>query len=116
MNLIEFFKRVGGDYEGAVQRLSSERLLHKFLRKFTDEPSYGALKRSLAENNAEEAFRAAHTLKGTASSLGLCRLTEAARSVTETLRGGATPSEEQIQSLDAAYRTTMEYIEKLDAE
>lgn len=116
MQLSEFFKNVGGDYESALQRLSSESLLDKFIRKFVEEPSYAHLQSALSEGNAEDAFRAAHTLKGTAASLGLGDLTEAARAVTETLRVGSVPTAEQLQKLDAAYRVTIENIQLLDAQ
>lgn len=34
MTLLECYDAVGGDYEGAIGRLRSERLIHKFVLKF----------------------------------------------------------------------------------
>ncbi len=38
--------------------------IKKFVLKFLDDNSYANLKEAIAAGNVEEAFRAAHTLKG----------------------------------------------------
>lgn len=55
---------MGADYEDVLKRLYSEGMIRKFARMFLDDDSYPKLERSLKEENVEEAFRAAHTLKG----------------------------------------------------
>lgn len=115
MNIREFFEKVGGDYDNALQRLSSERILVKFIRKFADEPSYSQLKKALSENNLEEAFRAAHTLKGASSTLGLENLRLAASALTESLRGAEKiPSDDLVAATDEAYSLVVGYIAALD--
>ena len=64
MTLQECYAAMGGNYEDAIGRLRSERLVQKFVLKFLDDGSYHLLCRSLEEKNYPEAFRAAHTIKG----------------------------------------------------
>lgn len=115
MDLKEFYIKTGGDYENAVQRLSSEKLLIKYICKFADEPSYNALKAAFSSGDVSAAFRAAHTIKGTALSLGLGYLTDAASALTEALRNASVlPSEELLEIVDKAYKITIENIALLD--
>ena len=78
MSLTECYIALGGSYEEVLSRLSSERLVNKFVLKFLTDPSYDLLVRSMESKDWPEAFRAAHTIKG------VCQLAEA-------LRNGYTP-------------------------
>ena len=62
MTLQECYAALGGDYNEAMGRLRSERLVQKFVLKFPGDGSFDLLQRSLAEQNYSEAFRAAHTV------------------------------------------------------
>lgn len=64
MTVKECYEQMGADYEGVLGRLRSEALIKKFAKKFLDDGSFQSLKDNLAAGNGEEAFRAAHTLKG----------------------------------------------------
>ena len=64
------------DYEEVVNRLCSRKFVEKFLVKFLADKSYEDLHRYLDEENYEEAFRAAHTLKGVCQNLGIKSLYE----------------------------------------
>lgn len=88
MTLTECYRALGGNYDDVIGRLKSERLVQKFVLKFTADGSYELLLRSIAEGNAEEAFRAAHTIKGMCQNLGFTALGESASALTEALRGG----------------------------
>ena len=88
MTLQEFYTVTGGNYEDALVRLHSERLVQKFVLKFLNDDSYSLPCRSLEEQNMEEAFRAAHTLKGVCMNLGFERLLHSSRKLTESLRNG----------------------------
>ena len=90
MTLEECYRVLGGDYGDAIGRLRSERLLQKFVLKFLDDGSFELLCRSLDEGNIDEAFRAAHTIKGMCQNLGFTTLAESDSALTEVLRGGAT--------------------------
>lgn len=86
MTLRECYAALGGDYENVVGRLMNEKIVRKFLFKFLDDASYSTLIRTLEAGDYEEAFRAAHTLKGVCSNLGLSRLLDSSSRMTEALR------------------------------
>ena len=88
MTLQECYIALGGDYEDVINRLRSERMVQKFVLKFLDDPSFDTLCRALAEKNPEEAFRAAHTIKGTCQNLGFTKLGDSGSRITEALRAG----------------------------
>ena len=86
MTLQECYEAIGGNYEDVLKRLRSEVLIKKFTLKFLEDKSYSQLKQALEDKNFEDAFRAAHTLKGVCQNLSLDRLYEVSRDLTELLR------------------------------
>lgn len=86
MNLQECYQAFGGDYEDTMRRMGMERLLQKFMLKFLDDKSFEELCNSMEQKNYEEAFRAAHTLKGLCLNLGFKTLAESSSNLTEALR------------------------------
>ena len=88
MTIRECYSALGGDYDGVIGRLRSERLVQKFVLKFPADGSYELLLHSLEEGNAQEAFRAAHTIKGMCQNLGFTALEHSSTALTEKLRGG----------------------------
>lgn len=60
--------------------------MKKFSAKFLEDNNYAVLCSAIEQNNREEAFRAAHTLKGISINLGYERLYQAAAELTEALR------------------------------
>ncbi len=86
MTLKECYRIMGGSYDDAVARFGGERLVKKFALKFLNDGSYELLVRSLKEGNGEEAFRAAHTLKGVCQNLSFDRLSRSTLVLTEMLR------------------------------
>lgn len=86
MELRECYKEFGGDYDDTVKRLMREDIVKKFLKKFLDDDSYDNLNKALKTKNMDEAFRAAHTLKGIAINLGLNNLYDISSVMTEKLR------------------------------
>lgn len=87
MTVKECYESMGSDYEAVLGRLGSEGMVKRFALKFPNDPSYSNLEKAIAEQNAEEAFRAAHTLKGICLNLGLDRLYKVSAELTEKLRG-----------------------------
>ena len=87
MTLQEFYARIGGDYETTLRRIPSEALVRKFVLKYPGDPSFNLLKDSLAAEDWETAFRAAHTLKGVAQNLGMEHLYQVSSALCEALRG-----------------------------
>ena len=82
----EFYDRIGGDYSDALNRLMRDSLIRKFVLKFRDDPNFAELKAALAGQRWDEAFSAAHTLKGVALNLAFARLSAAMVALTDSLR------------------------------
>ena len=110
MTLQECYAAMGGNYEDAIGRLRSERLVQKFVLKFMADGSYD-LCRSLEEKNYSEAFRAAHTIKGVCQNLSLTKLQDSSSRLCESLRGGYTPESEALaRETEADYQQTVSAI------
>ena len=114
MDTQTFYKTVGGDYNEIMARLMTEERVLRFVRKFPADGSYALLKQSLEGGNREEAFRAAHTLKGVAQNLGFTTLFEKTSAVTEILRGGSMKVAALMPAVDEAYKTVMDAVAMLD--
>lgn len=89
MTVRECYERMEGDYEGVLARLGSEDMVGRFAVKFLKDSSFANLTKALEVGNAEEAFRAAHTLKGICLNLGFDKLYEVSAELTEMLRGAS---------------------------
>lgn len=87
---------MNADFDEVARRFGSEAMVKKFAVKFLNDSSYNDLCIGLAENNGENAFRAAHTLKGTCANLGFSALYTAAAELTEKLRGRSTEGSEEL--------------------
>lgn len=114
MTIEECYARMGADYEDVLRRLGKEERVKRFLGFLPGDASYSSLCGALEAGNAEEAFRAAHSLKGICMNLGLAKLLRSVNSLTEELRGGAitqaaAPLAEQVQK---DYRMTMQCIQE----
>lgn len=116
MNLQTCYQALGGNYEDALGRLRSERLVQRFVHKFPEDKSYALLCSSLEEADYETAFRAAHTLKGVCQNLSFTRLYESSHALTESLRGGAATDATAAlaQQVSVDYRQTVAAISALD--
>lgn len=86
MTIRECYEAMGGDYEEVLARLEKEEWIQRFALKFLEDPNYGILCAAMEEGNLEEAFRAAHTLKGGSLNLGFKKLQESSHEITEALR------------------------------
>jgi len=112
-------KENGADVEGTMHRfMNNDALFLKFILKFKDDQNYAILKKHLDEKNYEEAFKAAHTLKGVSANLGLNPIYERASAVTELLRGKEASEvdvekvEEEKNALEEAYHRFIRIIEE----
>ena len=115
MTVKECYEQMGSDYEGVLGRLGSEAIVKRFALKFLQDPSFAQLKESLAKNDGEEAFRAAHTLKGICLNLGFSQLTEDVVNITEILRAGKLEGTDELFSkIQTTYENTVAEIKKLD--
>ena len=112
MKLNEFYMAVDGNYEDAMERLQNEMFVGKFLRML---PRDGSM---MADGRANDAFRAAHTLKGIALNLSLTKLAAACSQLTEALRGADTipqQARELLIPVRQEYARIRAALEELDA-
>ena len=111
MTIQECYQKMGADYEDVLKRLYSESLIRKFARMFLDDDSYPKLEDALKKENVEEAFRAAHTLKGVCQNLGFTNLYQPTYELTEVLRAGTLEgSGEWFARVTEQYNITMDAI------
>ena len=118
MDLRECYHALGGDYEGVLGRLRSERLVRKFAVKFLADGSYAQLCDSLKNGQLEDAFRASHTIKGVCQNLGFTRLYESSHALTEALRDVTAPPPEAeglMAQVTSDYEATVAAIRQLEA-
>lgn len=81
-------KENGADVEGTLHRfMNNDKLFLKFILKYKDDKNCALLTDALEQKNYEEAFKAAHTLKGVSANLGLNPIFDRASAITELLRG-----------------------------
>ena len=115
MTVKECYESMGSDYEGVLGRMGNEGMVKRFALKFLDDPSYGNLEKAVAEQNAEEAFRAAHTLKGICLNLGFDRLYKVSSELTEKLRGREFDGYETAYGeVQQEYKNTIDAIRKIE--
>lgn len=86
MTIQKCYQQLGGDFTQVEKRLSSANLVQKFIAKFLDDGSFSELCLAMKEGQPENAFRAAHTLKGVSASLSLTRLLSSVSQLAELLR------------------------------
>ena len=86
MTIVECYQQLGGNLENVKTRLPSDSLIKRFIIKFLDDSSYSELCDALQKGQRDEAFRAAHTLKGVCANLGFDQLENSASALTELLR------------------------------
>lgn len=115
MTVESFYDYICGDYAGTKARLMTDERILRFVNKFPADGSYQLLLDSLASANVQEAFRAAHTIKGVAQNLGFTALYKASEVVTEILRGGNLDVADKMPELTKYYELTMDGIAKLNS-
>ena len=86
MTIQECYQSLGGNFAEVQQRLPSDRLIKRFITKFLDDGSYAELSQAMASGQREQAFRAAHTLKGVCANLSFTRLLTSVSALTDLLR------------------------------
>lgn len=111
---IDRLKSCGFDVDGAMRRfLNNEQLYKKCLKKLLDDKSFESLKQAFDEGNCEEAFKAAHTMKGIVANLGLEKLHELVSPMVEKLRAGNLDIAEDLEQVGQVYQENYDIIEKM---
>jgi HPt (histidine-containing phosphotransfer) domain-containing protein len=116
MTVKECYEAMGADYAGVAGRLRTDERIRKFLLMFLEDTTYELLCTSMENKNIEEAFRAAHTMKGMCQNLSLDPLYRSSSQLTEALRGATAFSDESealLSAVKADYEKTVECISAL---
>ena len=118
MTVKECYEKMGANYDEVFSRLRTDERIEKFLVKVANDGSFALLCSSLAEHNMEDAFRAAHTLKGVCMNLSLTTLMHSAETITEALRGRSeygADLEPLLASVKENYEMTVACIRELES-
>ena len=114
MTVKECYEIAGADFNDVMGRLGSEAFVKRFALAFLKDSSFEKLKKAMEEKNAENAFPAAHTLKGVSANLGFSKLTEVSSELTEKLRGrNLEGSEPVFAAVENCYIQVIEAIQQL---
>lgn len=119
MTVQECYAAMGADYDNVLGRLRMDDRIQKFLLMFLKDPNYKLLCESMEAQNAEGAFRAAHTIKGMGQNLSLTPLYESASRLSDFLRNRTDVSEEaalEFATLKTEYEKTVGAIQQLCAQ
>lgn len=107
MTIRECYDMMGSDFDSVVSRLGGEAIISRVAVKFLNDTSMGELKDALTAGRVQDAFRAAHTLKGVCVNLGFDRLYESSSELTELLRtGSADGADVLLARVDEDYALT----------
>ncbi len=118
MTVRECYEAFGGDYDDVLSRLLNDDRVRKYLGKFVAADMLNLMKQALAEENYEEAFRQAHSMKGVCGNLSMTALQNVSSEVTELLRGGKPDRDIQAEmaSLTEVYDKTVAAVNALISE
>nr|MDD6335906.1 Hpt domain-containing protein [bacterium] len=88
MTVQECYKRLGGDYGDVLRRLVQPQLVDGLMAMFLQDENFDRLCAGMQAGKREQAFRAAHTLKGVCQNLGFTTLFLSSEKLTDALRHG----------------------------
>lgn len=105
----------GVNIETAMERfMNNEQLLERFLKKFPQDTNYKELLAAVEEKRYEDAFKAAHTLKGVCGNLSLDSLYENVCTVVELLRSGkGEEMDSELPKVKAEYERVVEILKTI---
>lgn len=96
--------------------MGNEALYKKFLFQIPERSLFRDLEERLGEGNAEDAFVAAHTMKGLVANLSLTAVEKNISAVVEPLRAGNMPDDADFQKLKELYEKTIGVIQEIQRE
>ena len=122
MQIAECYEAFGGSYQDVKNRLQNDALIQRLVIKFLADTSYEKLSNAIREEDYEEAFRAAHTLKGVSQNLSFDRLSDSSQRLTELLRNREHVQidkafcEQLFTQVSADYQAVVDAINRLEAQ
>ena len=84
----QLYENIKGNYDEAISRMRDDERIKKYLKYFLMDESFKQLELALDSNNCEEAFKAAHTLKGVSQNMAFTDFSDSVVTITEELRSG----------------------------
>ena len=112
MLLEKCYENLKGDYSEIKKRLLRDEVIEKFLLKFPNDKTMENLRKAVLNQNIEESFREAHTLKGLSANLGFTNLTNALSPITEQLRSGTCQADKKLfTDVEKAYQRIIDTLE-----
>lgn len=113
MTIRECYELMESDFDGVLRRLGNENIIARVAVKFLNDNSINELKSALSDGRSEDAFRAAHTLKGVCVNLGFDRLYECSSELTELLRDGSMDGADTLLSrVEESYALTSDALKR----
>lgn len=103
MTIRELYGEIGGSYDHAVQIMKKDKMIHKYLLKFSDSGVYENLKKAGESMDPTQLFEAGHAMKGVCANLGLDELAATVGEITEEFRPGS-PRKMTDEEVKAALR------------
>lgn len=113
------YESMGADYEDAARRLRSDARIEKFLKKVPEDPNYERLSAAVKSRDMQEAFRAAHTMKGICQNLSLTKLGQSVSCLSDRLRERpeyGDDVEQMFHQVQEDYAVTLQAIRNIPAE
>lgn len=113
-NIREKLVARGIPYDEVMERfVDDEGFYFDYLHQFTQDQYIHLLEQALEKEQPEEAFKAAHTLKGLMANLGLLPLAKELPPLVELLRAGSLEGTEALfASFQATHQEICEFIEE----
>lgn len=114
MTVRECYSLFDGDYIGTLSRFGEDDRIRRFTTKFLSDTTFTNLQDALSEERWEDAFRAAHTLKGICLNLGFTVLYGFSSDLTELLRD-LQPKDvsASLKTVETEYQKTIAAISQL---
>ena len=112
----EMFEAYGADYHSTMARfMGNEAMYMKFLDMLFKDDNLEKLGEALEKQDYEEAFSAAHTLKGVVGNMGLTPLFNAVCAIVESLRKREVPEDYNVlyQIIQTGFLQADEFRKKL---
>ena len=108
MITLEALRRFGADTEkGLAMCMGNEALYLRLINSVPEQQRFDELSHAISEGKRDEAFEAAHALKGILGNLALTPLYERASEITELLRNGADADYERLSAELTAERKAL---------
>lgn len=113
-NFREELIAAGVDIDNTMERfMNNEDLFIKFIFKFLDDDNYEEMLEARNNNQVEEAFSAAHTLKGVTGNLRIKSIYDISIPLVEILRKNTfVGTDEYFEKMDVAYQNVILVLKK----